>query len=285
MGSLKDFGNKHGKPIVPITDNELPPVSLIDEEHKLEPENCVHDKAFAISMSEITSDTHIATTEISKLNSMSWISISKIIREKDVALVDCLSVIYTALYHTAQTLALVVKKNIDGKINLYLGVRDKHKYKDFVSKYILQKSIAGTIPGVSYCDEQFQFSSQYDGNYVSATIGVASLKGEKKEKFIHGIERMSVYYCDPMRSGQKGGIEEVHTLLRMIIPKGTVFTHLTQWDIRKCVDNINSYPREQLQGQTPYQLSLKKFGPEILRALQLKYVAPDDVTLTPKLLK
>ena len=118
MGSLKDFGNKHGKPIVPITDNELPPVSLIDEEHKLEPENCVDDKAFVISMSEITSETHIATTEISKLNSMSWISISKIIREKDVALVDCLSVIYTALYHTAQTLALVVKKNIDGKINL-----------------------------------------------------------------------------------------------------------------------------------------------------------------------
>lgn len=108
---------------------------------------------------------------------------------------------------------------------------------------------------------------------------------EKLETGINGIERMSIYYCDPMRSGQKGGIEEVHTLLRMIIPKGTVFTHLTQWDIRKCVDNINSYPREKLQGQTPYGLSLKKFGPEILRALQLKYVAPDDVTLTPKLLK
>lgn len=107
----------------------------------------------------------------------------------------------------------------------------------------------------------------------------------KLETGIHGIERMSVYYCDPMRSGQKGGIEEAHTLLRMIIPKGTVFTHLTQWDIRKCVDNINSYPREKLKGHTPYELSLKKFGPDILRALQLKYVAPDDVTLTPKLLK
>jgi len=108
---------------------------------------------------------------------------------------------------------------------------------------------------------------------------------DKLETGINGIERMSVYYCDPMRSGQKGGIEEVHTLLRMIIPKGTVFTNLTQWNIRKCVDHINSYPRERLHGQTPYQLSMKKFGPEILRALQLKLVAPDDVTLTPKLLK
>ena len=108
---------------------------------------------------------------------------------------------------------------------------------------------------------------------------------DKLETGINGIERMSVYYCDPMRSGQKGGIEEVHTLLRMIIPKGTVFTNLTQWNVRKCVDHINSYPRERLHGQTPYQLSMKKFGPEILRALQLKLVAPDDVTLTPKLLK
>ena len=105
------------------------------------------------------------------------------------------------------------------------------------------------------------------------------------ETGINGIERMSIYYCDPMRSNQKGGIEEAHTLLRMIIPKGTVFTHLTQWDIKKCVNHINSYVREGLNGKTPYQASLEKFGPEILRALQLKYIPPDDVILTPKLLK
>lgn len=105
------------------------------------------------------------------------------------------------------------------------------------------------------------------------------------ETGINGIERTSLYYCDPMRSNQKGGIEEVHTLLRMILPKGTVFTHLTQWDVRKCVDHINGYAREKLGGATPYDLSLQKFGPDILRALQLKYVAPDEVTLTPKLLK
>ena len=56
-----------------------------------------------------------------------------------------------------------------------------------------------------------------------------------------------------MRSNQKAGIENVHTMLRMILPKGTVFTDLTQWDIRK-------------------------------KKLQLRYVAPDEVTLTPKLL-
>ncbi len=43
-----------------------------------------------------------------------------------------------------------------------------------------------------------------------------------------GTARTSIYYCDPMRSNLKGGIENVHTMLRMILPKGAVFDTLTQ---------------------------------------------------------
>lgn len=105
------------------------------------------------------------------------------------------------------------------------------------------------------------------------------------ETGIYGIERASLYYCDPMRSSQKAGIENVHTMLRMILPKGTVFSNLSQWDIRKTVNHINSTPRANLNGETPYKLALEKFGPEILSTLQLKCISPDDVTLSPKLLK
>ena len=42
------------------------------------------------------------------------------------------------------------------------------------------------------------------------------------------IQRSSIYYCDPMQSGQKGGLEQAHTMLRMIFPKGTSFEFLTQ---------------------------------------------------------
>lgn len=100
-----------------------------------------------------------------------------------------------------------------------------------------------------------------------------------------GIKRTSIYYCDPMCSNQKGGIENVHTMLRMILPKGTVFTGLTQWDIRKCVDHINNAPRKALNGSTPYLEAHKLYDPEIMNALQLRYIAPDEVVLTPKLLK
>jgi IS30 family transposase len=54
----------------------------------------------------------------------------------------------------------------------------------------------------------------------------------------------------------------------MILPKGTIFSQLSQWDIRKAVNHVNSTPRANLNGNTPYKLALKKFGPDILRALQ-----------------
>ncbi len=68
------------------------------------------------------------------------------------------------------------------------------------------------------------------------------------ETGIQGIQRTSIYYCDPMRSGQKGGIEQAHTMLRMILPKRTTFEFLTQWDVNLITSHINSTPRESLNG-------------------------------------
>ncbi len=99
-----------------------------------------------------------------------------------------------------------------------------------------------------------------------------------------GTPRTSIFYCDPMRSCQKAGIENVHTMLRMILPKGTIFENLTQWDIRKCVNHINNTPRKKLDGRTPYELAVKALGPDVLKKMQLRYVEPDKVTLSPKLL-
>lgn len=108
---------------------------------------------------------------------------------------------------------------------------------------------------------------------------------ESLEHDRNGQARTGIFYCDPMRSCQEGGIENVHTMLRMILPKGTVFENFTQWDIRKAVDHVNNAPRRKLGGHTLYELAVKTFGVETLQKLQLQYVAPDEVTLSPKLLK
>lgn len=102
---------------------------------------------------------------------------------------------------------------------------------------------------------------------------------------VEGIQRTSIYYCDPMRRGQKGGVENAHTMLRMVLPKGTGFEYLTQWDVNLIINHINSTPRKSLNGKTPYDAALKSFGENTLKALQLKRISPDEVNLTPKLIR
>lgn len=99
------------------------------------------------------------------------------------------------------------------------------------------------------------------------------------------VQRANIFYCDSMRSGQKGGIEQAHTLLRMILPKKTCFDYLTQWDVRLIVNHINSMPRESLGGRTPYDMALETYGEDVLKKLQLRPIAPDEINLTPKLIK
>ena len=88
-----------------------------------------------------------------------------------------------------------------------------------------------------------------------------------------------------MQSGQKGALEQAHTMLRMILPKGTSFEFLTQWDVNLIVNHINSTPRESLNGDTPYNAALKTLGADTLNAFQLRPIEPDQVNLTPKLIR
>lgn len=105
------------------------------------------------------------------------------------------------------------------------------------------------------------------------------------ENGIEGIVRTSIYYCDAMRSCQKPGVENVHTMLRMVLPKKTSFEFLTQWDVNLIVNHINSTPRKSLDGKTAYQVAEKTLGEDVLKKIQLKPIPPDEVNLTPKLIR
>ena len=71
----------------------------------------------------------------------------------------------------------------------------------------------------------------------------------------------------------------------MVLPKGTSFEFLTQWDVNLIVNHINSTPQEILSGRTPYEVALETLGEDILKAFQLKPIEPDKVNLTPKLIR
>lgn len=85
-------------------------------------------------------------------------------------------------------------------------------------------------------------------------------------------------------SYQKGAIEENHELIRYIVPKHTVFDHLTPAHAQLMTSHINSYNRKIID-TTPYLLFEAYFGKDILAALNCRCVPPEDVNLTPGLLK
>ena len=101
----------------------------------------------------------------------------------------------------------------------------------------------------------------------------------------HGVPRARVFYCDPQAPYQKGAIENNHTLIRRIIPKGTPLDGFTQQDICKVMNHINSYGRKNLGDMTPYAVFSAFYGEDVLKGMGVEFVPSDLVTLHPSLLK
>lgn len=103
---------------------------------------------------------------------------------------------------------------------------------------------------------------------------------------IDGALRCSIYYCDPMQSGQKGRLEKNHEYIRYVIPKGTSLNPYTQEDITLLVNHINSTKRPGLNNLSPYEMipdddeDMKK----LMKLLDLKPITAKEVNLTKELL-
>ncbi len=93
-----------------------------------------------------------------------------------------------------------------------------------------------------------------------------------------------VFFCDSYSSYQKGAIEENHELIRYVVPKQTTFDHFTDSDAALLTSHINAYFRKIIDA-TPYSLFESFFGKEFLSVLKCNYISPEEVNLTPRLLK
>ena len=100
-----------------------------------------------------------------------------------------------------------------------------------------------------------------------------------------GERRTRVFYCDPQRSDQKGGIEVAHEFIRRVLPKGTSFDHLTQADVDLMMSHIDSYKRKKLGNRSANQLFSFLHGEETLQSLGISEISSDQINLTPMLLK
>lgn len=96
--------------------------------------------------------------------------------------------------------------------------------------------------------------------------------------------KVHLFYCDPGKSYQKAKIENNHTFIRRILPKGISFDQLTQKDVNLMMNHINSVPREELNGNTPYELACLLIRKDIIEQIA-KPIPRNEVILKPELLK
>ena len=97
--------------------------------------------------------------------------------------------------------------------------------------------------------------------------------------------RCRVYYCDPMKSGQKGSCEKNHVELRKVIPKGSSFAKLTPAKLSVVCSHVNSYGRPQFGGASPLQLASQVVPAELLDGLSIGLVPAEEVMMKPGLIE
>ena len=121
---------------------------------------------------------------------------------------------------------------------------------------------------------------------VILTDNGVEFKGPHKLEFTeNGARRTRIFYCDPQASWQKPHVENNHTLIRRILPKGTSFQFLTSEDIHLMTCHINSVARELFANNTPFSMMKEEKYKKLLEALALSPIPPDEVCLRPALLK
>ncbi len=95
----------------------------------------------------------------------------------------------------------------------------------------------------------------------------------------NGKKVANVFYCRPYSTSDKHELEVNHEYIRRIFPKGVSFKQFDEELVQRLRKNINAIPRESLNGETPYNLTKKKY-PKLIEYLKAKYILPDDVNMS-----
>ena len=145
-----------------INYEDIDKTELVDACHQVFDSMVTRD--FLHSLSECSVKPLLNTSEYSKVR---WFRVDKIVMEKDVFFADKLSMLYMSLHKTARNLILVLNKQNDGDIELYIGARD-FAGNSSVSGNILKAGLEGYFPGIRF--EQIKNIGDLleDYNYINS---------------------------------------------------------------------------------------------------------------------
>ena len=181
------------------------------------------------------------------------------------------------------------------EMDTVLGCEGSHKVLltfhfdacSFMMAFLLDGKEARHVQAVFDSIEQavgtFSFSSAF--SLILTDRGGEFQNPDALECGQENLIRTGIYYCDPMCSWQKPHCEKNHEYIRKICPKGTSFDSYSSDDIRLMMSHINSTPRQSLGGLSPMALARLMLPQELLDFFNLTEIPPDEIILTPALLK
>lgn len=100
-----------------------------------------------------------------------------------------------------------------------------------------------------------------------------------------GGARTRIFYCDPYASWQKPNVENNHRNLRKIFPKGESMDFLTQEKVNLAMSHMNSMLRGALGNVPAVRMFAQCYGEDVPERLGMREIPPDQVCLTPALVR
>lgn len=94
------------------------------------------------------------------------------------------------------------------------------------------------------------------------TVPVLTLTSDQGVEFYFFREleeefKIPLYFCKPHSPWQKGSVENLNSLVREIFPKGTNFNTVSQEEVNRVQEILNSRPKKCLNWLTPAEVMLK----------------------------
>lgn len=168
------------------------------------------------------------------------------------------------------------------------------KFKDigfFMAFYHESKNAEDMLSGLIKLEELLgpDLFSKY-AEVIVTDRGSEFVLADEIEFRSDGKRRCRIFYCDPLASGQKGSLEQIHTVLRFILPKKKDLYKLgldSQEALNKVISHMDSYVYKALKGKSPFNLATF-YWPEFITKVEaygIHQLNLDEVTLKPHILK
>lgn len=224
------------KSIIKKSQNDLSNINDLSENLKIV--DSFVNKTYLNSLSECSVvDLPNEIKNLKIRDSIRLFKISKIVYDKNEDSINKLSNIYSAAFNINASIILIIDS--DGiKNDLYIGVRKNDSNADInMAKELMQKSFEGNFPGSelkninnSSIEKLLSDVVKKDNSsrrIVSSVSAIPSLKSDKKEEFVQGIEKLiesmrgqkfsAIFISDPIKNDDlqivKNGYENIYSQL------------------------------------------------------------------------